>query len=318
MKKVSIIVPVYNVEEYLDKCLNSLVNQTLKDIEIIVVNDGTRDNSQDIIDKYKEKFPKLIKAYKKENGGLSSARNYGLDKASGEYISFIDSDDYIDVNMMKEMYNKAHDNNFDVVVCDMEYIYKNYTKVVSSLIDIDLKDKEEIKKHMINIYPAACNKIYKKNIIKDLKFKEGVWYEDVEFTYRLLPLINSIGTIKKPFYKYLQRENAITSTFNDKIFNYISNWNGVVEYYKDNNFYEEYSNELEYCYVRYLYATMVKGMTNFRDYDKYQKGVKEAIKNVKEHFPKYRKNKYFYKSKKGLYLLIFNRFIANVIYKKGL
>lgn len=318
MKKVSIIVPVYNVEEYLDKCLNSLVNQTLKDIEIIVVNDGTRDNSQDIIDKYKEKYPKLIKAYKKENGGLSSARNYGLDKASGEYISFIDSDDYIDINMMKEMYNKAHDNNFDVVVCDMEYIYKNYTKVVSSLIDIDLKDKEEIKKHMINIYPAACNKIYKKNIIKDLKFKEGVWYEDVEFTYRLLPLINSIGTIKKPFYKYLQRENAITSTFNDKIFNYISNWNGVVEYYKDNNFYEEYFNELEYCYVRYLYATMVKGMTNFRDYDKYQKGVKEAIKNVKEHFPKYRKNKYFYKSKKGLYLLIFNPFIANVIYKKGL
>ena len=95
MKKVSVIVPVYNVEKYLDKCLDSLVNQTLKDIEIIVVNDGTKDKSQKIIDKYVKDYPKLVKSYIKENGGLSSARNYGLKYAQGEYVGFVDSDDYV-------------------------------------------------------------------------------------------------------------------------------------------------------------------------------------------------------------------------------
>src|SRR5574344_2022066 len=103
MIKVSVIVPVYNVEKYLPKCLDSLVNQTLQDIEIIVVNDGTKDNSQKIIDKYAKKY-KNIKSYIKENGGLSDARNYGVAKANGEYISFIDSDDYIDKKMLEKMY----------------------------------------------------------------------------------------------------------------------------------------------------------------------------------------------------------------------
>ena len=99
MAKVSIIVPVYNVEEYLEKCLDSLVNQTLQDIEIIVVNDGSPDNSQQIIDAYIEKYPDKIKGFIKENGGLSDARNYGITKASADYIGFVDSDDY-----MKKLY----------------------------------------------------------------------------------------------------------------------------------------------------------------------------------------------------------------------
>jgi len=117
--KVSVIVPVYNVELYLEKCLDSLVNQTLKEIEIIVVNDGSPDNSQEIIDKYAKEY-KNIKAYKKKNGGLSDARNYGIKKASGEYIAFIDSDDYVRLDMYEKMYNKAKSGNFDMVVCDLD------------------------------------------------------------------------------------------------------------------------------------------------------------------------------------------------------
>ena len=118
--KISVIVPVYNVEKYLEKCLDSLVNQTLKDIEIIIVNDGSLDNSQEIIDKYAKKH-KTIKSYIKENGGLSDARNYGIKQASGKYISFIDSDDYVKENMYELMYNKLEEKNLkvsDYVDCD--------------------------------------------------------------------------------------------------------------------------------------------------------------------------------------------------------
>ena len=122
MSKVSIIVPVYNVEKYLKRCIDSLINQTLKDIEIIVVDDGSTDNSGQIIKKYQEKNSN-IKYYKKENGGLSDARNYGMKYAQSEYIAFLDSDDFVDKTMYEKMYNKAIEDNADYVECDFYWAY---------------------------------------------------------------------------------------------------------------------------------------------------------------------------------------------------
>ena len=315
MPKVSVIVPVYNVERYLNKCLDSLVNQTLEDIEIIVVNDGTKDNSQDIINKYRKNYPKKIKAYKKENGGLSSARNYGLKYAKGDYIAFVDSDDYIDLTMYEKMYNKAISNNFDMVVCDLYYTYEDNKLVFcDSKIKNDLYEFD-IKKTMIDIYPSAWNKLYKKELFNyNVKFKEKVWFEDVEFLYRLFPYIKSIGVIKEPLYYYVQRKGAITSTFDERLYHYIENWNGIIDFYKKNELYSEYKKESEYCYVRYLLATFIKSATNFGKED-YDIAVTTALKNIKNTFPNYRRNKYFYKSLKGIYLLLFNKTISKIYYK---
>jgi len=316
MTKLSIIVPVYNVEQYLEKCLNSLVKQTLKDIEIIVVNDGTKDNSQKIIDQFVKKY-KNVKSFIKENGGLSSARNYGLTQAKGEYIAFVDSDDYVAEDMYETMYKKAKEQEFDVVVCNLRYVFPDKEIKAYSKIKKDIFTKAEIKKCMSNIYPAAWNKIYKKELfLKGVLFKEQVWFEDVEFLYRLFPYINNIGVVENYGYYYVQRDGAITKTFDNRLFHYIDNWNGIIKYYKDHNFYEEYKKELEYSYVRYLYATFIKAAANFKDKKMFDKAVSEAIKNVKEHFPTYRTNKYFYKSKKGVYLLLFNSKVANIIYSK--
>lgn len=314
MVKVSVIVPVYNVEEYLSKCLESLVNQTLEDIEIIVVNDGTKDNSQKIIDKYSKKYPNKIKSFIKENGGLSSARNYGLKYATGEYIGFVDSDDWVELDMYEKMYNKAVENNFDIVVCDLFYYFEDVKKKASSNIKSDIKD-DDVKKSMLNIYPAAWNKIYHNKLFKhNVMFKEKVWYEDVEFMYRLYPHIHSVGVISEPLYDYRQREGAITKTFDERVFNYIENWNGIIEYYKKNNLFSEYKKELEYCYVRYIYATFIKTALNFDDKEKYYTAVETAIRNVKSVFPKYRHNKYFYMSPKGIFLLVFNKHISKIMY----
>lgn len=312
-KSVSIIVPVYNVERYLKRCLDSLISQTLQNIEIIVVNDGSPDNSQEIIDAYISQYD-CIKAYVKENGGQSDARNYGLARATGEYIAFVDSDDYVDKNMYEVMYRKAKESNYDVVVCDFEEIYESYVRCCSSRVLNDLQDRKQVKAQMCDMYPAPWNKIYKRELImKGMEFKKGVWAEDVEWMYRLLPYVETIGVIKEAFYKYVQREGSVSRSNDLRIFDYIYNWNGVVDFYKENDLYNEYYYELEYSYVRYLYATFIKACLKmelkfFRD------AVNQALTNVKTRFPNYRRNSYFYKGAKGIYLLMFNREVAFVYY----
>ena len=309
--KVSVIVPVYNVEKYLDKCLDTLARQTLKEIEIIVVNDESPDNSQELIDKYQEKYS-TIKGYKKKNGGLSDARNFGINKATGEYIAFVDGDDYVELDMYEKIYNKAKSGNFDVVVCDLNYVYDDKIVRVSSKIE---KDTTNIKKAYIDIYPCVWNKIYKRNLFeKGIEFKKGVWFEDVDFLYKIFPYIKTIGVVKEPFNQYVQRQGSIAKTFDKRLYNYIDNFNELVKFYQDRNLYENYHLELEYCYVRYLYATFIKQATNF-DEQEYEKAVNMAIENVKNNFPKYRKNKYFYTSLKGIYLLLFNKSLAKILYK---
>lgn len=317
--KISVIVPVYNVEDYLERCLKSLASQSLKEIEIIIVNDGSTDDSQKIIDKYTKKYPKKIRAYSKENGGLSDARNYGIDRAKGKYISFVDSDDWVDKFMLEKMYQKAI-KGFDVIMCDLKYTYDDCSKdfVVKSGIKEDLFCKKNIRKSMINIYPVVWNKIYKKELFDyGIRFKKNVWYEDVEFLYKILPSIKSIGKISESMINYYQRENAITKTYNEKLEDYILNLNSIVEFYKEENIYSNYKKELEYIYIRYLYGTMIKNALNIKDINKFKKILKHAIENVNIKFRKYKCNKYFYKSLKGLYLLLFNyEFILFIYYIK--
>ena len=318
MPKVSVIVPVYNVEKYLEKCLDTLVNQTLEDIEIIVVNDGTPDNSQQIIDKYVSNYPEKVKSYIKENGGLSSARNFGLRMATGEYISFVDSDDYVELDMMEKLYKKTEEFKYDVVCSDVNIIYPDKEVEAKSNIESDnkklsLKDKKNI---ILNAYPVAWNKIYRREIISGkLLFEKGIWFEDVLFLYKLAPSINSIAKVDYKLYNYLQREGAITYTFNEKLYDLNKILKILIDYYKKENIYDEYEDILEYTYVRYMFATFIKRVAKSKDKKMFKKAVKYAIDDVKETFPNYKKN-IFLKEKcfKNIYLRHFNRLVSKIIF----
>ena len=314
--KVSVIVPVYNVEKYIDKCLDSLVNQTLKDIEIIVVNDGTKDNSQSIIDKYAKKY-KNIKSFIKENGGLSSARNYGIEKATGDYIAFVDSDDYVSYDMYEKLYNKAILKDYDVVVCNTNYIYDKKVVPVITNLDRDIDNKADVKKVMTYLYPAVWNKLYNKRLFKNnIRFKDKVWFEDVEFIYRLYPFINSIGTVDDYLINYVQREGAITHTIDKRLYDYVYNFDSIIKWYKDNKLFDDYKDEIEYACVRYYFATFVKRLAGFKDQEEFDKGVSMVIERINNYFPNYRKNKYLKTlTFKNLYLKHFNKKIANIVYK---
>lgn len=316
--KLSMIVPVYNTEPYLRQCLDSLVNQTFRDFEVLVINDGSPDGSQLILDEYQAKYP-YIRVIEKENGGLSDARNVGIQLAQGDYLGFLDSDDYVLSEMFEKMVKKAESEDFDLVCCDLDFVYEDGHKMrVSCNIDHDLKDPDEIRKSLTDIYPTAWNKIYHKRLFThDVFFTKQIWYEDMEFIHRLYPYIQSIGVVHEPFNQYVQHQGAITSTFNAKLFDYLKNWEKILADYQALGLLEKYHDELEYSCVRYLYATFVKRAANYPDVKLFERAVSEAQAFVQEHFPHYRRNRYFYQhGAKGLYLVVFQKALAKLVYRQ--
>lgn len=298
--KVSVIVPVYNVEKYIKKCLNSLVNQTLDEVEIVVVNDGSPDNSQKIIDEYTKKY-KNIKSYVKENGGLSDARNYGIKRATGKYISFVDSDDYIRKDMLEKMYNYAIQKNFDVVVCDSINVYSDGTEI---LIKSNNNYSDDDVKNYIISPPMACTRLFKKSIFDKIEFKKNIYYEDLEMTPKVVNLTKKIGFVSDGLYYYVQRDGSIMkqNVFNDKLLN-------IFDVLKSNKdlLENEFPQEIEYMYITHLLRT---ASLRFLDYDNGKEYVYKIHNIMKEYFPKWKNNEYYKKSSfklRTICILTYNR-----------
>lgn len=316
MKKLSVIVPVYNVEPYLEKCLDSILAQSVADMEILVIDDGSPDNCGKIIDHYAERFPDRLFAFHKPNGGLSDARNFGIERTSGEYIAFVDSDDYISPDMYRMLLEKAESQSFDMVVCDLNYVYLERTKCVSSNISNDLTSPQEVKSSMTCIYPAAWNKLFHRRLFSDgIRFKKGVWFEDVEFLYRLYPSIKNIGVVHSPLYQYVQRENSITASFDMRRYDYLDNWLTILESYISRGLFESYKYELQYSCVRYMYATFLKSTAQSGSFSIFMDSYRKAKALVSKYFRHTGHNPYFYKNGfKGIYLLTFNYLTALLVY----
>ena len=300
MPKVSIIVPVYNVEDYIERCLDSLLDQTLVDIEIIIVNDGSTDRSKEKIIPYIDKYSNKIKYLEKENGGLSSARNFGIPEASGEYIAFLDSDDYVEKDMYEKMYDKAINKQSDMIECDFIWEYPNKKR-------IDIGKTYNNKKDMIiNGRVVAWNKLIKRNIIEknNLRFPEGLRYEDVEFFYKLVPYINKVSFVHEPFVHYIQRSNSIANTQNARTKEIFVVLNNVINYYKDNGIFDEYNEELEYIYARFLLCSSLLRMLKIPDKNERKEAIEETKSNLKKYFPKWGENRIISQDKtlKNVYL----------------
>lgn len=206
---ISVIVPVYKVQPYLRKCVNSILNQTYPNLEIILVDDGSPDNCGAICDEYAEKDAR-IKVIHKENGGLSSARNAGLDIASGEYITFVDSDDWIDPKMYEDMLASAECENSDIVVCGIKYCDENNNIVCDwqKISQDQTLSRDELLQnffpsHFNNIRSAAWNKIYKREIFDNLRFPIGVIYEDTHILLDILAQASRVTLLKNYYYNYL-------------------------------------------------------------------------------------------------------------------
>ncbi len=216
MTKVSIIVPIYNTRKYLSKCIESLINQTEKDIEIILINDGSIELIDDIVERYKDT---RIKYFKRKNYGIGISRNFGINHSKGEYIMFIDSDDYILPECVSKLYNKIKKEELDLVIGNY-YEETENTKIIKEYDFFDNTNLLENPEILYNINLGPCNKIYKReNILKNnVKFEENLKYEDIPFVTKYLLLSQKIGMIKEPLFVYCIHQNSETTTVDKRIF----------------------------------------------------------------------------------------------------
>lgn len=296
MYKVSCIVPVYNVEKYLEKCLNSLVNQTLQDIEILVINDGSTDSSQDIIDKFVANFPQKVKGIYKENGGQGSARNYGLEIVQGEYISFVDSDDWIEEDCFEEVYSVAKENNSDIVIFNMVDNYENGETKAYDCVHY---------KHPALKTMSACNKIFKKELIGNSRFPLKIWYEDFAFTTPLICRAKIITPVDRNFYQCHVRNVSTMNNDNSwKNLDIITAYEEVVNRLKNNGTFEENKQLLDYILVEHITVTTINRVANQKNKDK-GKVIKQLVKYSKDNISKDIKNNTYFKEKDKNFKLIF-------------
>ena len=288
MVKVSIIVPFYNVEKYIEKCLTSLVNQTLEEIEIILVNDGSKDKSIKVAKDFEQKYPAKIRYYEKPNGGLGDARNFGIKFAKGEYIAFLDSDDYVEPTMYEEMYEMAIKEKSDMVECDFWWEYPNKKKDDRG---VEYKNQNDM---LLKARVVAWNKLIKKDIYgkhPEARFAVGLRYEDVEGFYKILPYINKVSFIRKPFIHYVQRNNSISNTQNKKNEEMFIVLDNVLNYYKEKNIYEKFEKELEYTYTRYLLCSSLKRISKIQEKQIRKDLLEKTWNELNTKFPDWKKNK---------------------------
>ena len=309
--EISIIVPIYNVEKYLPRCIESILAQTFTNFELILVNDGSEDDSGEVCDRY-AKEDKRIKVIHKKNGGVSSARNAGLKNSIGNYIGFVDPDDYIKKDMYEKMYNIAKKENSDMVQCNFYWEYPDLNKKKIADMPKYSGKKEMFEKTRVE----AWNKLIKRDILEESKveFPKGLRYEDVEFTYKLVPYINKVSFIEEPLVHYIQRGNSISNSQNERtkeIFDILDN---VIKYYKEKNLYEEYKEVIEYIYVKTVFCRSLLRMVKISDENVQAKLLEKTWENVNSKFPNWKKNEILKKRKtiKDLYLKSINKFTYKI------
>ncbi len=259
--KVSIIVPVYNSEKYLKDCLDSLVNQTLQEIEIIAIDDASSDKSLEILKEYEMRYPNKIRVYTNfKNLGQGATRNKGIKLATGEYIGFLDSDDYVNFNMYAKMYDAAKINANPEIITTGLVFAKNNDYLINNF-----KDIAQTKGRIFNVLdnpraildesPSVCNKLFRSDLVKNAPFIEGKMWEDVAFTYAKIFKANRILEFNDADYFYRRRENEGVSSQNNQFNNHLFDIFDVCDYLekelKETKVYEQYEYYIRFIQLAY-------------------------------------------------------------------
>lgn len=306
MVAVSVIVPIYNVEQYLRKCLDSLIYQTFDNFEIICVNDGTPDNSQLIVNEYALAYPNKIRSLIKENGGLADARNFGIKNAIGDYVFCVDPDDWVESNAIELLYNKAISDDAEIVCSDMMYVYDDCEDIYVSGGGFDKTSVQETP-FIITMNNSACNKLIKRNLFDDVMFPKGLWYEDLGCIPILIGKSHVVSKVNEPLYNYYQRSNSIMHTENEKIFEIYKAIDIIRNHFINTDY--SFKDEVEYMYIRhglFLTTTRIKHFDNNR-----AEYLRRNVQEMNKRYPNWTKNKYTVnfsiKEKIIMYLLKYNQ-----------
>jgi glycosyltransferase involved in cell wall biosynthesis len=267
MSEISVVVPVYNVEKYLGQCLDSLINQTFSDIEIICVNDGSTDKSPQILEEYAERDER-IRIITQSNQGLGAARNSGLAEAGGKYVYFIDSDDYIDLKTLEKLHDNINSNGSDIVLFkfqsfdDAENIHTRGIefKIDEIFGDIDYSSftftYEDVRKHVMNTAFSACLKLYRKEFLDsygDFQFPQGLYFEDIPFHVKAMLRASRISFVNEALYYYRSNPDSILNS-SAKDFDIFEIIDIVEGFLKENDYFDDFENEFIFFKIAQILA----------------------------------------------------------------
>lgn len=269
MSKVSVIIPVYNVEDYLQRCVASVQNQTEKDIEIILVDDGSTDSCGAICDRFAEQDQR-IRVIHQANGGLGAARNTGIQAATSPYILFADSDDYIDADLAEKAYIAAETNHADIVMFGYNRVYEDGRVDYAYNLPKSLTDQSacllEACPEFLTATPSACNKLYKTSLFDGVRFPSRAWYEDLQTIPKLYTKAKAIYCMAdyRP-YQYLLRVNSIMQNGNAEktVTQRIAANDAILNYFEHEGLFETYRNELIWLYCFHGYFLPCREIMNF-------------------------------------------------------
>lgn len=301
--KLSVIVPVYNAESYLTRCIDSLLKQNLEEYEIVAVNDGSKDKSLSILREYVKKYPNIVRIIDQQNSGVSVARNNGMLAARGEYITFLDSDDYIEENVYPVIMERIKEG-YDIVMYDYCRDYGTHKDFVHVLEDGKARvvDKHE---YILSL-PGTWNKVMKKELFikNNLFFPVEKWYEDLAIIPQLMKFTDKIYYEPLHVVNYYQSDNSITrhDEFKQNSVTIFDAMNCLYKAFKDS----AYKEELEYLY---FYHLLLESSLYFYRHEKYQY-IDQASNVMMERFPNWKQNKYVQKESRK------NKFRASIFYKK--
>lgn len=318
MALISIVVPVYNVEKYLKKCIDSLVSQTLNDIEIILVDDGSEDSSGKICDEYANRDNR-IRVIHKKNGGLSDARNAGIQEATGEYIGFIDSDDWVTRDMYRSLYDVAINNDADIVQCNFIKVFSNNEPTYHDNKDIEIYEGINILENLLQKKyietTVVWNKIYKRDLFEDIRYPVNKIHEDEFTTYKLLYKSKKLVDINETMVFYRQRQGSIMgSQFNVKRLDIIEALDERIDFFKHLKKYNLYEmTEAILCTtLRGLYV-----MSYNSQIENKEEIIKYIRKKITKNYKNFLSNKYLrYRDKVLITIAIINPSILCKIYTK--
>lgn len=278
---LSVVVPIYNVAKYLSQCLESLKNQTIQNVEFILVNDGSTDSSEEICKLYLQ--DKRFKYFKKDNGGLMSAYLFGVGRASGKYIGFVDSDDYVEQEMFEVLHREAAKTDADIAMCDFKMFDKNGFYPFESYNSIELFNAERINQIHDNVFPslsggnissARWNKVFKREIfLENIKYCEGKsrYFEDRFIVPACLFSAKKFIKINTPLYNYRLRKSANSKNKSNKLINSIEYLIDVQkQMLKDKKLYETYKNKLELAYLNYIKVVIERNVTLVKGFGGYK------------------------------------------------
>ncbi|MDR1794429.1 MAG: glycosyltransferase [Erysipelotrichaceae bacterium] len=287
--KLSIIVPAYNVAPYLPECLDSLLAQTLKGIEVLLVNDGATDKTPDILQDYAKRYPKLFTYYDKPNGGVSDARNFGVPHAKGEYLCFLDSDDYVLPDTYQLLYDKAKEEDSDIVLGNLIYFFTDgKTYEMAGLAH----RASPVQKDALLSPLFSWNKLFRTSFYKaqNFQFPLKTWYEDLPVITRAFLATDKISFVPEAKFYYRQHASSImASNASPRIIEIFEVMKSVYDIFKDTGNLEAFHDELEYLFVEHL---RLYGQYRFLRSPDYKSLCSHGFALVDSYFPDWKHNKY--------------------------